>query len=96
MTTTTETQPLLSVERVGQLLGVSRVTAYRLIARGALPHVRVGGRRLVEPEALQRFIDRARFEGAPASMNDAEPAGNRLEVTTTAADVGRADVFAES
>ncbi|MGI8731067.1 MAG: helix-turn-helix domain-containing protein [Solirubrobacteraceae bacterium] len=69
---------LLPVSRVGEILGVSRVTAYRLLAQGALPHIRVGGRRLVEPDALQRFIDQARFDGPVAAnshLNDDAPGG---------------------
>ncbi len=38
-----------SVEEAGRLLGISRAHAYELVARGELPHLRLG-RRLVVPK----------------------------------------------
>lgn len=36
--------PTITVERAGQLLGVSRSAAYRSAARGDLPTIRLAGR----------------------------------------------------
>lgn len=40
-----------SVEETARLLGVSRAHAYELVARGELPHLRLG-RRVVVPKHL--------------------------------------------
>ncbi len=46
--------PTISVERAGELLGVSRRSAYRAASRGQIPTVRIG-RRLLVP--TQRLLD---------------------------------------
>ena len=46
--------PTISVERAGELLGVSRRAAYRAATRGQIPTLRVG-RRLLVP--TQRLLD---------------------------------------
>ena len=38
-----------TVEEAGRLLGISRAHAYELVARGEIPHVRLG-RRVVVPK----------------------------------------------
>ncbi len=48
--------PLLSVCEAAQLMGVSRGTAYRLIERGELPAVRVGGQLRVDRDELREYI----------------------------------------
>lgn len=42
--------PTISVEHAGELLGISRRSAYRAASRGELPAIRVG-RRLLVPTA---------------------------------------------
>jgi excisionase family DNA binding protein len=45
-----------SVEEAGRLLGISRAHAYELVARGEIPHLRLG-RRLVVPKcALEALV----------------------------------------
>ena len=53
-------EPLLSVREARQILGVSGPTIYRLMGDGQLPSVLVGGRRLIEPAELRRFIEARR------------------------------------
>ena len=54
-------QPLtITVERAGQLLGISRGLAYELVRRGDIPAIRLG-RRLVVPT---RIIDELLRDGA--------------------------------
>lgn len=48
---------LLRVERVAQLLGVSRSLIYEMIGRGELPSVRVGGCRRVVASELRAWIE---------------------------------------
>ncbi len=48
--TFSELPPTISVEEAGELLGISRRSAYRAAARGELPTLRLG-RRLVVPTA---------------------------------------------
>jgi excisionase family DNA binding protein len=48
---------LLSVHEVAAKLGIARLTAYGLVASGALRPVRIGRRVLVATDELDRFID---------------------------------------
>lgn len=47
----------VSMGSAAALLGVSRSLAYRLAAEGALPSVRIGGRRVVPRAALALWLD---------------------------------------
>ena len=56
-------QLVWSVEEAGRRLGISRAHAYELVARGELPHLRLGRRVVVPKRALEEFL--ATAEGAP-------------------------------
>jgi excisionase family DNA binding protein len=45
-----------SVEQAGRLLGISRAHAYELIARGDLPHLRLGRRVVVPKHAIEMLL----------------------------------------
>lgn len=62
----TPTPPPLLVDRLeaARLLGVCGNTVGNLIARGELPSLRIGSRRLIDLDDLRRFIA-ARKVGAP-------------------------------
>jgi len=61
---------VLSVIQLAQVLGVSRSTAYALIASGEVRAVRVHGRRLVIPKtAVQDFLE-CRSPINPITDND--------------------------
>jgi excisionase family DNA binding protein len=45
-----------SVEEAGGLLGISRAHAYELVARGDLPHLRLGRRIVVPKRALDELL----------------------------------------
>lgn len=47
---------LVSVADAAEMLSVSRTTAYELIAKGAIPSVKIGRRRLVPTEELRLRI----------------------------------------
>ncbi|MBI4303099.1 MAG: helix-turn-helix domain-containing protein [Chloroflexi bacterium] len=47
----------LSVERAGELLGISRATAYNLAKNGQLPVLRLGHRLVVPKVALQKMLE---------------------------------------
>jgi len=55
-TQTTKIEPLLSLVETREVLGVSRMTLWRIVDRGDLPVVRIGGRPLFDPEDLRAFI----------------------------------------
>lgn len=55
-----------SVTEVGELLGISRAFAYELVARGEIPVIRLGRRRLVPKHALHRLIQAASASGGSA------------------------------
>ena len=51
---------LRHVDEVAELLGISESGVYRLIRKGALTSVKVGGRTLFEPAAIREFISAQR------------------------------------
>jgi len=48
---------LLTVEQAAVLLGLGRTTTYEIVMRGQLQSVKVGRRRLVVRDDIQRYID---------------------------------------
>ncbi|MGH3056605.1 MAG: helix-turn-helix domain-containing protein [Gaiellaceae bacterium] len=48
--------PTLSVEEAGQVLGISRSSAYSAARTGDIPALRVGARLLVPREKLRRML----------------------------------------
>lgn len=52
----TELPPTVSVEHAAKLLGVSRSAAYRAAARGELPTIAFGRRRLVPTRRLLKLL----------------------------------------
>ena len=53
---------LLSVQQVGERLGVSLWTVYRLARKGQLASVRIGRRRLFAEADLEELVRRTRDE----------------------------------
>ena len=50
----------LSVPEAARVLGIGRITAYRMAASGDLPVLRCGARRIVVPKAaLGKMLDNA-------------------------------------
>jgi excisionase family DNA binding protein len=56
---------LISIERVGEELGVGRSTLYELFQAGKLSSVKVGRRRLVRRDDLLRFVCELPTQGFP-------------------------------
>ena len=52
-----EQRLVYSVAEAGALLGISRAFAYELVARGELPVIRLGRRRLVPKAALEALLE---------------------------------------
>jgi excisionase family DNA binding protein len=47
-----------TVEEAGELLGISRATAYALARQGRLPVIRISDRRIIVPKvALSRLLE---------------------------------------
>ena len=63
---------LLSVNEACQVLGVSVSTVWRMIRRGDLASVRVGGRRLIPEDALEARV-RARQADTVAPFSEDHP-----------------------
>ena len=57
VTATGITPLLLTVKQAAVALGLGRTTTYELVMRGHLSSVKVGRRRLVLRDGIQRFID---------------------------------------
>jgi excisionase family DNA binding protein len=51
-----------TVEEAGRMLGISRAHAYELVARGELPHLRLGRRVVVPKHAIELLLARAASE----------------------------------
>lgn len=60
-----ELPPTITVEQAGNLLGISRRSAYRAAAAGQIPTLRLG-RRLVVPTARLRRLLEGGLTTAPA------------------------------
>jgi excisionase family DNA binding protein len=56
-----------TVAEAGELLGISRAFAYELVARGELPVICLGRRRLVPKVALLALVGQPPDVGAPAA-----------------------------
>ena len=48
-----------TVEEAGRRLGISRAHAYELVARGELPHLRLGRRVVIPKYAIEELLARA-------------------------------------
>jgi excisionase family DNA binding protein len=55
-----ELEPLLTISRVCELLGVSKQTLYRLMKRGELRPSRVGDRLRFAPADVRDYLERTR------------------------------------
>ena len=54
----------MTVEEAGEVLGISRATAYMLASTGQIPTIRLGERRLVVPKAaLMKMLETAEKNG---------------------------------
>ncbi len=60
---------VFTVAEAGSLLGISRAFAYELVARGELPVIRLGRRRLVPKVALFALVGNGTTNGAPTSRH---------------------------
>jgi excisionase family DNA binding protein len=56
-------RPVLAVDQAGELLEISRVSGYELVARGELPVVRFGRRIVVPKAALHELLGLASLDG---------------------------------
>jgi excisionase family DNA binding protein len=59
-------QPTITVDELGELLGVSRSTAYESVRNGDVPSIRLG-RRIVVPTAAVRRMLLLDGDGRPAA-----------------------------
>jgi excisionase family DNA binding protein len=72
-----ESASFLTTGEVAKRVGVSRQTVVNWVNKGLLPGVRLGGRTLIEPTALQRFtklesiLDDLDMERKPATPSEA-------------------------
>jgi excisionase family DNA binding protein len=80
--------PTISVEQAGELLGVSRRSAYRAAARGQIPTVRIGPRLLVP---TQRLLDLLGFDRPSPTNSYTEPAWETTTFSTTPGTPGAFD-----
>ena len=61
---TPEERLVYTVAEAGELLGISRAFAYELVARGDLPVIRLGRRRLVPRAALLALVGQSEPESS--------------------------------
>lgn len=62
----------ITVEQAAELLGVSRGTAYRAVATGQLPTIRVGRRLRVKRAPLERMLEIAPDPSAEPAQEGGE------------------------
>jgi excisionase family DNA binding protein len=67
---TPEGRLVYTVAEAGELLGISRAFAYELVARGELPVIRLGRRRLVPKVALLSLVGKPSSEGGSMPPSD--------------------------
>lgn len=64
-------ESLMCIDEVARVLRISERGVYRLMRRGELPCLKVGGRTLLEPEEVRRFIAKRRSsEGWEAEQDE--------------------------
>jgi excisionase family DNA binding protein len=56
---------LVSAREAAQMLGISVRALYDLLARGELPSVKLGGRRLFRPESLAALVAQRELASPP-------------------------------
>ncbi len=71
-----ELRLVYSVSEAAELLGIGRSTAYELVARGELPSVAIGGRRVITRPTLTELLGvepplPAELDAARAAVNGA-------------------------
>jgi excisionase family DNA binding protein len=76
--------PLLSINEVAELLGISRPTVYALIRRGDLAPIRVGERLRFEQADVRSYLERNRE--VPQEMREAGFPASSLSPTTNVDD----------
>ena len=54
---TTQFEPLLTINEVADVLGISRSQVYLMLRRGELPYTRVGERIRFVPAELREYLD---------------------------------------
>ncbi len=59
-----EAQPTISVDQAGEILGISRSSAYQAARTGEIPTIRIGRRLVVPTAALLRLLE---FDNRPAA-----------------------------
>jgi excisionase family DNA binding protein len=78
MTTSRQIPEVLSVEEAGQVLRISRQSAYQAVRAGEIPSVRIGRRVLVPRHALLALLDGTLNDEAPGdepALREASTAG---------------------
>ena len=62
-----EERLVYTVAEAGEMLGISRAFVYELVARGELPVIKLGRRRLVPKVGLLALVGQSELEAAPDS-----------------------------
>lgn len=65
--------PALSATQVAEILGISRVHAWRLISSGELPSFRLGRLNRVSRAAIEYLLLHGSLEGYPPGRGEADP-----------------------
>ena len=57
-------QSLLNTADVARLLGIAEITVRKWVAKGELPHLKLGRRTLFDPAQLQEWLETKRVAAA--------------------------------
>ena len=63
-----ERDPLLDSVQVAEWLGVSKRLVERKTKSGELPSIKLGGRRLYRPQAVEEFLEDQERQSTPATI----------------------------
>jgi excisionase family DNA binding protein len=74
----TDTRLVLTVTEAAHVLGISRALAYELVARGELPALSLGRRKVIPRRALEALIDSVT---ATTAGDDSAPGSNDADAT---------------
>jgi excisionase family DNA binding protein len=63
---------LYSVDEAAELLGIGRTYTFRLVAAGEIDSLKIGKRRMIPGDALERYIERLRSQSAAIASSPGE------------------------
>lgn len=77
-----------SVEEAADILGIGRTFMFQLVTTGQIDSFKIGSRRKIHRDAIDRYLDHLRVEQSPDEIRDSTP-GDADRPVTRRSDQGR-------